>query len=102
MTRGPTIRNWLRQNGYEDIADLIDEVMAKWKSQGNKTRRNWWDILSGDRNGKPRRIGDVEFPVLRVAQERQNKKVTSNAISRKKKEKSPPPGVWSSSRWEKD
>ena len=44
-----TGRQWLRANGYDDIADLIDEVINEWRLAGNGTRRNWWDVLAGSR-----------------------------------------------------
>lgn len=83
-------RDWLRVNGYEDVADLIDEVMNEWKVQGKKTRRNWWDVLAGGKNGRPYMQGGKQFPVLRAAQIRQRKKVTSNAICRNLKEEISP------------
>lgn len=46
-------RKWLRENGYEDIADLIDLVIAEFKASGSKERRNWWAVLAGGVNGKP-------------------------------------------------
>ncbi|GAH74575.1 unnamed protein product, partial [marine sediment metagenome] len=42
-TQAISIRRWLVDNHYGDIAKLIDEVMAEWAQQGKKTRRNWWD-----------------------------------------------------------
>lgn len=67
-------RRWLRSNGYTDIAELIDAIMDRWKIAGAKTRRNWWDILAGDKNGHPRVAGGVQFPVLRAAQIRQGRR----------------------------
>jgi len=96
----PTAREWLRENGYEDVADLIDGVMDEWESAGKRTRRAWWLILSGGRNGEPRTIAGREFPVLRAAQRREGKKVTPNAISRRRGEK--PPGKRVTGRWSGD
>ena len=78
-----TARNWLRANGYEDIASLIDEVMTELEARGSKQRRNWWDVLAGSVNGRPLVVSGREFPVLQVAQRRQGKPLTPNAISRK-------------------
>lgn len=64
-------RVWLRNNPYIDIADQIDQVMLKWKAQGKATRRNWWQILAGWSDGRPRIAGGVTFPVLRAARIRQ-------------------------------
>lgn len=77
-----TVRQWLRKNGYNDVADLINEIMAEWAKQGKRTRRNWWEVLAGDKNGKPRTIAGRTFPILKVAQIRQGFPVTENAISR--------------------
>jgi len=92
-----TCRDWLRTNGYEDIADLIDQAMAKMAARHSKQRRNWWDILSGVKDGKPCIVEGIEFPVLRIAQVRQGKPTTPNAISRNPKEL--PPDVRTTNRW---
>ena len=90
-------RQWLQDNGYEDVCALIDRAMAAWLKKGITTRRNWWDILSGDRFGQPRKVGGQQFPVLAAAQERQGKPVSSNAVRRSKAESAP--GVRDSGRW---
>jgi hypothetical protein len=92
-----TCRDWLRTNGYEDVADLIDQAMSKMAARHSKQRRNWWDILSGGAKGKPCQVEGIEFPVLRIAQVRQGKQVTANAISRDPKEL--PPDVKATGRW---
>ncbi|NPV69212.1 MAG: hypothetical protein HPY55_01025 [Firmicutes bacterium] len=94
-----SVRRWLRENGYEDVAEMIDAVIAEWQAAGNKTRRNWWLVLAGGRNGKPRRIMGRVFPVLKVAQVRQGIPVTSNAISRTVDEKAP--RIKPTNRWPK-
>lgn len=91
-------RTWLRENGYPDVADLIDEVMAEWDAKGVGTRRNWWEILAGDAEGNPRTVAGREFPVLRAAQIRQGVPVTKNAIRRSRKEK--PPHIRKTGRWD--
>lgn len=92
-----TVRHWLRLHGYDDIADLIDEIIAEWRGAGRATRRNWWDILSGDKEGQPREVGGRKFPVLASAQRRQGKAVTKNAIQRSRNE--PLPLVPDKTRW---
>lgn len=85
------------QNGYEDVASLIDEVLAELRAKGSKERRNWWDTLSGGSGGRPRIVAGREFPVLRVAQKRQGRPFTPNAICRNKREQPPKPragGRW--------
>ena len=83
-------RVWLRENGYGDIADRIEGVMVRWKSEGKRTRRNWWEILAGHKDGRPRVASGVEFPVLRAARIRQELDHVHNAISRHPDEAPPP------------
>lgn len=64
---------WLRANGYAEWADKIEEIEAEWRARGVATRRNWWDVLAGDREGKPCKIAGVEFPVIEFARDRQKK-----------------------------
>ena len=92
-----TCREWLRVNGYQDVVELIDQATARMAARGSKQRRNWWDILSGDEHGKPCVREGIEFPVLRVAQVRQGKPVTANAIARGESEL--PPDVRTTGRW---
>lgn len=84
-----SMRHWLRTNGYVDVANMIDEVMAEWSAAGVTTRRNWWDVLAGDDKGAPRKVAGREFPVLAAAQRRQKRPVTANAIQRSKSEPLP-------------
>ena len=100
MAEQDLARAWLRENGYDDVADLIDAFIAEWKTAGKHTRRNWWDILAGNRIGKSRTIEGKSFPVLKAAQIRQGLSVTSNAISRPG-EKSLPPPPRMTKRWPK-
>ncbi len=94
---GPTtVRAWLSENGYDDVLAQVERMMSKWESQGKKTRRNWWDILSGDADRKPRIVDGEEFPVLAAAQERQGKPVTKNALRNDPSEQ--PPTVRASSK----
>jgi hypothetical protein len=94
-----TCRDWLRTNGYEDVVELIDQATMKMASRGSKQRRNWWDILSGGENGEPCVREGIEFPVLRVAQVRQGKPITANALNRSDGEL--PPDVRTTGRWKK-
>jgi len=52
---------------------------------------------AGGAKGKPCQVEGIEFPVLRIAQVRQGKQVTANAISRDPKEL--PPDVKATGRW---
>jgi hypothetical protein len=94
-----TCRDWLSTNGYEDVVALIDQAMARMAARDSRQRRNWWDILSGGKDGKSCVREGIEFPVLRVAQVRQGKPVTPNAISRNRKEL--PPDVRTTDRWKR-
>lgn len=93
-------RQWLRENGYADVANLIESLIAKWKAAGKKTRRNWWEVLAGDRLGNPRTVNGRQFPVLKAAQVRQGVPVAANAIS-SPLEKSLPPAQRLTKRWRK-
>ena len=92
-----TTRDWLRQNGYGDVVELMDEVMAILAAKGSRERRNWWKVLAGGKGGRPSVVAGREFPVLRVAQVRQGKPITSNAISRSDCEE--PPEIVRTGRW---
>jgi len=94
-----TCRDWLRASGYEDVVELIDQAMAKMAARGSKQRRNWWDILSGGKGGKACVREGIEFPVLQIAQLRQGKPITPNAISRNSNEL--PPDVHTTARWKR-
>ena len=100
MGTNQDIRSWLRANGYDDVAKMIEDALEQWAREGVKTRRNWWDILCGDKDGQPKTFGSREFPVLRAAQLRQGRPVTGNALFRGAKEKAPPP-KWKTERWTK-
>jgi hypothetical protein len=95
-----TVREWLPRNGYEDVAALIDEVLAEFEAADSKERRNWADTLSGGKDGKPAIVAGREFPVLRSAQESRNKPVTPNAI-RRPEEHEPFPRARQTGRWPK-
>lgn len=94
-----TCRDWLQENGYADVAALIDQAIAKIKAKGSKQRRNWWDILSGGANGESCVREGIVFPVLRVAQIRQGKPATPNAVCRDENEQAPE--VLVTNRWRK-
>lgn len=94
-----TARQWLRKNGYNDVADVIDEILFEWQEQGKKTRRNWWEVLSGGKDGKPRKIAGRIFPILKEAQLRQGLPVTESALSRSEEK---PSSIRESNRWPKE
>jgi len=92
-----TIRVWLRENNYEDIADMIDGLLDEWNSQGKKTRRNWWEVLAGGKDGRPRTICGRVFPVLKAARQRQGLPDVINSICRNNNELIP--GTRNTNRW---
>ena len=96
-----TVRVWLKENGYTEVAEMINDIQAEWKRTGKHTRRNWWEVLAGAKNGVPRTIYGRQFPVLQAAQIRQGKPITANAI-KSSQELSAAPCVFNSGRWSKD
>ena len=82
MDNNISVRKWLVHNNYQDVADSIDIVMDGWLKKRTRTRRSWWDVLAGGKNGRPRIIEGIAFPVLRAAQIRKGVPVTDNAICR--------------------
>lgn len=85
-TLNNTFRDWLLKNDYADIAKTIDDIILDYKKRGVQTRRNWWDILAGGKNGNSRNISGRQIPVLKAAQVRQGVKITKNAICRNEDE----------------
>lgn len=96
-----TVRAWLEENGYPEVAKMIDDIQMEWKKAGKHTRRNWWEVLSGAKNGIPRTIYGRKFPVLQAAQIRQGKPITANAI-KSEQEFIVAPQVCNSGRWKKE
>ena len=83
-----TLRKWLRANSYNDIADMIDEILAEFRANGSKERRNWADVLCGN-EGKPVTIAGRTFPILASAQISRGLPVSPNAIQRNENEEFP-------------
>jgi hypothetical protein len=97
MPERTTVRQWLRANDYAKVADLIDQLLDEWAKSGKSTRRNWWNVLAGDADGKPCVVSGRKFPVLRAAQVRQGVLVTPNSIFKSPTEAAPPASK--SNRW---
>ena len=83
-----TVRQWLSANGYDDIADAIDDILAELKAKGSKERRSWADVLCGN-EGKPVTIAGRTFPILASAQVSRGLAVSPNAIQRNANEEFP-------------
>jgi DNA adenine methylase len=79
------VRSWLRTHGHEDVAVKIDAAMRKGAREGRKTRRNWWDVLAGDKSGNPRKVLGIAFPVLEGARRRQQRGSSLSATPTSKK-----------------
>lgn len=87
------------ENGYLEIAEMINEIQTEWKISGKHTRRNWWEVLSGGKNGASRTIYGRVFPVLQAAQIRQGKPVTKNALKIDGEREAP--AIIGNGRWKK-
>src|SRR5579872_6748593 len=85
-----TAREWLSANDYDEVVALIDRVMNIWKRAGRNTRRNWWGILAGTKDGGSRKVEGIIFPVLATAQRHECVPVTKNAVQKSRKEQPPP------------
>ena len=94
-----TAKEWLSQNNYEDILKKISAVERSWKRKGIKTRRDWWEILAGNKNGTPRSVDGKKFPILCAARKRKGWGETHNCLSRNSNETIPL--VIPQIRWEK-
>ena len=91
------VRQWLVQNGYSDIATKINKLMARWERIGKRTRRNWWDVLAGTKQGKPIKVESCLFPILRAARDRKGWEPTPNCLCRNNDEIALP--IVPQSRW---
>lgn len=93
-----TAREWLRANGYDDVADMIEEIMKEWREAGNRQRRDWWAVLAGRRDGTGCVVANRLFPVIANVQRRQGVKVSKDSVKRKRRETKPPP-IRAGGRW---
>jgi|SRR5882724_1172551 len=94
-----TIKQWLAENDYNDVLKKINAVEKGWQNKGTKTRRDWGDVLAGNKNGQSKIIEKVKFPVLCAAQKRKGWPTTENCVCRNPNEQMPP--IVSQGRWEK-
>jgi hypothetical protein len=85
-----TAHTWLLQNSYGEVAAKIERVESRWRDQGKKTRRNWWDVLAGHKDGSPKRIEGITFPVLRAARLRKGWPLTDGCVCLSSQEAFPP------------
>jgi len=98
MGKRQTARQWLRANGYDDVADMIDEIMAEWREAGNGQRRDWWAALGGRKDGKGCVVAGRTFPVIAIIRRRQGIKPARDALRRRRREAKPPP-IRVTNRW---
>ena len=90
-------RTWLRANGYQDLAERIDRLLAEWKEAKKRTRRDWWLVLAGSPSGKPSMTGGKPWPMLTAFRKRQGYPVHSDSIERGPHELAP--SVFAQKRW---
>ncbi len=92
-----TVHQWLVDNGYRDEAKMIARIEEEWRDAGKRTRRNWWDVLAGDRHGNPRVIAGRTFPVIAEIRRRQELEPSPVAVSSGYAKRAPKPipqGRW--------
>jgi hypothetical protein len=94
-----TIKQWLDQNNYGDVLKKITAVEKGWEQKGTKTRRDWGDVLAGNKNGTPKEIEGVRFPILCAAQKRKGWPTTKNCLCKNPDEEMP--AIAPQGRWEK-
>jgi hypothetical protein len=94
-----TTKIWLEQHGYTDVLNKIEKLERGWIKKGTKTRRSWPEVLAGNKDGSPKIIEGVKFPVLCAARTRKNWAQTKTCISKNPLETMPQ--VTKQSRWEK-
>lgn len=87
---GDSLDLWLRQNGYSDIAERIETIVSTWRQNGLRTRRNWWDILAGDRVGNQREVAGERFPIIASIRKRQGLSAARGALWRQGEQPPPP------------
>ena len=75
----PDAKQWLSEHGFAAVSAQIAEIEAEWARAGKKTRRNWWDVLAGGADGKPRTVAGRTFPVLEHARRRKGLAGTATA-----------------------
>jgi hypothetical protein len=86
-------RTWLKQNGYTDVAEIIESFISYNKARGSGERRNYWDLLAGRMDGECFEKHGFKFPILASvrASRKPSYKPTAKAIQRNKIEKVPIP-----------
>jgi hypothetical protein len=94
-----TIKEWLAQNNYEDVLKRINAVERGWKSKGTKTRRDWGEVLAGNKDGSPKMVEGIKFPVICAARKRKGWPAEGKCICRNPTEEMP--AIAKQVRWEK-
>jgi len=95
-----SIKSWLEENNYSEYLGRIATAEKRIAQKGIRTRRSWFEAFAGKKNGQPRFIHGVEFPVIKAIRKREGLPPVSWAIEKKKGEKAPPKkesGRWSTS-----
>lgn len=93
-----TFVDWCRQSNYSDIADFVERLRTQWAAEGNGTRRNWWDLFAGTKDGKQRIVRGIEIPILQAARKRKSWPIVEGALCRNPEEQIP--GISLQTRWD--
>lgn len=93
------IKEWLAQNNYEDVLKKICAVEKSWRMKGSGTHRNWADVLAGHKDGSPRTLEGIRFPVLLAARKRKGWTAINGCICRNPEETMP--SIKPQIRWKK-
>lgn len=93
-----TFVNWCRQSNYPELALFVEGLMKQWAAEGNGTRRNWWDLFAGTRDGKQRKVRGIEIPILQAARKRKSWPIVQGALCKNPEEQIP--GISLQTRWD--
>lgn len=88
-----TAREWLKQNNYSDVANIFDDFIEHNKKRGSGERRNYWDLLSGRKDGECFQRHGFTFPILETVRStrKPNYLPSKHAIKRNINEEVPLP-----------
>lgn len=67
----PRCKQWLRDNGWNTMAVLIETLERRWADEGKLTRRNWWAMLAGKPDKTPYVVDGHTLPIIAYARKRQ-------------------------------
>ena len=79
----------MREHGYEDIDELIQQIEDTYAAKGTKSRRSWWLALAGTPAGRCRHYEGITLPILKAARQREGYPPAEGAIERTPGEQAP-------------